>query len=80
MDNFQHMHAKVWNQNVKPIDELSEIEMDTVIRALNLFILHVNFLLHADHMDSATCFTFGKISYARPDQGHEQNNGHVQDN
>jgi len=55
----------------KPIDELTEIETDAVIRAIMEFIYPTCwYVAHADHMDSVTCFIFGKIGYARPEQGH----------
>jgi len=57
----------------KPIDVLTDIETDAVIRAVTEYIYPTcQFIAHADHMDSVTCFIFGKIGYARPEQGHER--------
>jgi len=57
----------------KPIDKLTEIETDAVIRAVMEYIYPTCwFVAHADHMDSVICFIFGKIGYARPEQGCER--------
>jgi len=56
----------------KPINVLTDIETDAVIRAVTEYIYPTcQFVAHVDHMDLATCFIFGKIGYARPEQGHE---------
>jgi len=57
----------------KPIDVLTDMETDAVIRAVTEYIYPTcPFVAQADHMDLATCFIFGKIGYARPEQGHER--------
>jgi len=57
----------------KPINVLTDIETDAVIRAVTEYIYPTcRFVAHADHMDLATCFIFSKIGYARPEQGHER--------
>jgi len=46
----------------QPIDELTEIKMDVVIRAVTEYIYCTcHFVAHEDHMDSATCSIFGKV-------------------
>jgi len=57
----------------KPIDVLTDIETDAAIRAVMEYIYPTcQFITHADHMDLATCFIFGKNGYAKPEQGHER--------
>ncbi len=77
----------VGNKNVKiekdkPIDKLTEIKTDAVIRAVTDYIYPTcQFVAHADHMDSAMCCIFVKL--VMQDQNKvkkEQNIGHVQDN
>jgi len=56
----------------KPIDVLTDIETDAVIRVVMEYIYPTClFVAHADHMDLATCFIFGKNGYAKPEEGHE---------
>jgi len=70
-----HGNKNLKFENDKPIDKLTEIETDTVIRAVMEYIYPTcQFIAHADHMDSATCFIFGKIGYTRPEQNHERTN------
>jgi len=67
----------VGNKNLKfkidkAMDDFTEIETDAVIRVVTDFIYPTCwFVAHADHMDSATCFIFGRIGYARPEHGKE---------
>jgi len=68
-------------ENYILINQLMEVETNVVLWAVTEYIYNMcHFVAHADHMDSATYFIFGKIGYVRPEQGHDvQNIGHLQD-